>query len=72
MDVIESSHFEAIKNWIKDHPQYELKMRSYISNGSRHWELKLIHLVNKGEETFTALQFGTTLKLLSRSLSLRS
>ena len=67
MDIIESSHFEAVKKFLESHPAWELKVRSYVQNKNRYWEFKLSHK-RYGEEVHTAMQFGSALKLLSRSL----
>lgn len=75
MDVIESSHFETVKQWLQDHPRYELKVRSYVSNTNRFWEFKIqpsgVYIAPSPiEYCEVAMSFGSALKLISKRLSL--
>lgn len=70
-DIIESSHFEALKNWLQNNPRYELKVRSYTDHGSRLWEFKVVH-PQLGGECHTALSFGRALQMMSTALGKRN
>ena len=48
MDVIDASHFEAIKRFMLDRPWWDLKLSCHKDNGSVTWYLTFINSVNNG------------------------
>jgi hypothetical protein len=64
MNPIDNSHMEAVKNWLQDNPDQELRMK--VIPGEFPWQMMIIRSTDEETTTFAnGKTFGDAIRILS-------